>query len=103
MCTFIRLQITLAILYTACYLQRELRQKLHMNIGDSTEDGLRVLEIGGKGRGVITATFQSKGEFFCTYSGELILKGEAQSREKDYPEQCGSFLFNFHHRNTYYW
>ena len=30
--TFIRLQTTLAILYAACYLQRELRQKLHMNI-----------------------------------------------------------------------
>ena len=77
--------------------------KLHTKIRDGVEDNLRVLEIKEKGKGVITTSFRHKGEFLCTYSGELILKSEAQSREKSYPEHCGSFLFYFQHHSTHYW
>lgn len=66
----------------------------------SKEQGdLQIVVVEGKGRGVkATAPFK-KGEYFCSYYGELLSKAE---REKNYPDNVGCYLF-FTHKGHDMW
>lgn len=56
-----------------------------------------------KGRSVATVTPFSKGDFVCTYDGEMILAKEAKRRDKEYGEDKGCFLFYFKHNGKDLW
>ena len=53
---------------------------LQQNIEDGVEDGLTVVECGAKGRGVQASKVFPKGEYVCTYKGELIPQKTAVER-----------------------
>ena len=62
--------------------------------------GMKVREIEGKGRGVISRRTFQKGEFVCDYAGELIDAKKAREREIVYEnEEKGCFMFFFEFRN----
>ncbi|XP_028417936.1 histone-lysine N-methyltransferase set-1-like [Dendronephthya gigantea] len=52
------------------------------------------------GRGVFTTKTFSKGDFLLEYKGELISQEEGYIREKNYPDDLGSFLFFFQQGNA---
>ncbi|RWS10834.1 N-lysine methyltransferase SETD8-like protein [Dinothrombium tinctorium] len=59
-------------------------------------DSFYVVDIKGKGKGVISATQIPKGHFVCEYAGDLIKKSEAQEREKMYElEGKGCYMYYF--------
>lgn len=64
---------------------------------------LKVVEIEGKGRSVVTDRPFSKGEFVCHYVGELIDDKEARRRNAEYAIDKGSFLFFFEHSGERLW
>ncbi|XP_028417446.1 histone-lysine N-methyltransferase set-1-like [Dendronephthya gigantea] len=55
------------------------------------------------GRGVFTTKTFSKGDFLLEYKGELISQEEGYIREKNYPDDLGSFLFFFQQGNASLW
>ena len=62
--------------------------------------GVKVREIEGKGRGVISRRTFQKGEYICDYAGELIDAREAHGREVEYEkEEKGCYMFFFEFRN----
>ena len=58
---------------------------------------LKVVQIEGKGRGVIADTDFEKDEFIVEYAGELISAKEGNSRDKKYASENipGGFIFFF--------
>ena len=56
---------------------------------------LKVVQIEGKGRGVIADTDFEKDEFIVEYAGELISAKEGNSRDKKYASENipGGFIF----------
>ena len=70
-----------------------------------TEIGLKVVQIEGKGRGVISTQPFSKGSYLCEYSGELIRKKEALERETIYSQDptIGCYLYFFVHKGVHLW
>ena len=68
---------------------------------------LHIVEIHGKGKGVIVAKTQiNQGEFVCEYIGELISHEEAAVREKKYLRVQRKykgylFFFKFNEKNLW--
>ena len=54
---------------------------------------MKVVKTEQKGRGVITTRPFQKGDFICSYSGELVTAKEAKEREKRYSKiaRCGNY------------
>ena len=48
---------------------------------EKLEDGISVVPIEGKGKGVVTTRQFKKGELICEYRGECLPFKEAQQRE----------------------
>lgn len=72
-------------------------------IRNKEQGDLQVVVVEGKGRGVkATAPFK-KGEYVCSYHGELLSKAEALEREKNYPDNVGCYLFFFTHKGHDMW
>ena len=75
-------------------MQYELTTK---KLRSGNEDGLSVINVEGKGRGVMcTCTFQ-KGQLVCEYSGQLVTSSEAKKREKRYrrDQSIGCYMYYF--------
>lgn len=53
-------------------------------IAAGDEEGLQVVQVEGKGRGVVSTRPFSKGELICEYSGKHIPYEEAKRREEEY-------------------
>ncbi|KAK6190697.1 hypothetical protein SNE40_002502 [Patella caerulea] len=61
------------------------------------EDGLEVVDLNGKGRGVIATKPFKKGDFIVEYAGDLINLAESKDREEFYgmSTQYGCYMYYF--------
>ena len=78
---------------------------IYDKITNRFEDGLKVIEVPDKGKGVITTKHRQRGDFICEYSGELTTYIEAKKREALYAQdqKIGCFMYYFSYNNTKYW
>ena len=69
------------------------------------EDGLKIVEIAGKGKGVAVTRVFKKDEVICEYRGKCISLKEAKSREKELLKIPGSgcFLYYFTYNRMTLW
>ena len=70
-----------------------------------SEDGLKVVDIKCKGRGVVSTRIFKKDDFLCEYAGECISFKEAKSRENEYLKcpDVGSYMYYFTFDNKKLW
>lgn len=68
------------------------------------EEGLKVTEIEGKGRGVVATKPFHRGDFVVEYAGDLIDLSLAKKREDKYSEDSdvGCYMYYFNHNNRRY-
>ena len=66
---------------------------------------IQVVEIEGKGRGVVTKRGFQKDELLCEYSGKLLNYSQAMEAEKEYSndDSTGCFLYFFKYKDKSYW
>ncbi|XP_071496880.1 uncharacterized protein [Diadema antillarum] len=85
-------------------LEAEKKEALEDAILSNREDGLKVDEILGKGRGVISTKPFKRGDFVVEYYGDLISMPEARQREAKYQEdpETGCYMYYFEHKNRSY-
>ena len=64
-----------------------------------------MVEVEGKGRGVVSTRRFSRGELVCEYSGELISLEEAREREVEYGKDpsVGCYMYYFSHKSNKLW
>ena len=64
-----------------------------------------MIEVEGKGRGVIATRPFTKGELVCEYSGELISQDEARRREDEYAKdsKIGCYMYYFEYKGKRWW
>lgn len=85
-------------------IQDMIRQK--QDSGD-----LKVIELPGKGKGVVAGRMFTKGEYVCEYAGDLIEKTEADKREQQYLEEANRhqmdemmcYMYFLKHRGKIWW
>ena len=87
------------------YSQQENQEELGERLRRKVEEGLKVVEVEGKGRRVVPTRPFSRGELICEYSGELITEKEARSREDQYLKDStiGCYMYYFTHKQTKWW
>ncbi|GAB6030354.1 SET domain containing (Lysine methyltransferase) 8 [Chamberlinius hualienensis] len=80
--------------------QEELRDKILFG----RDEGLAVVEVEGKGRGVVATKDFKKGEFVVEYWGELIEQGLAKQRDADYARDTtiGCYMYYFVYKDRKY-
>jgi hypothetical protein len=66
---------------------------------------LQVVQIDGKGRGVVATRPFSRGDFVVEYAGRLLDDKKARNKERMYAEDSdvGCYMFFFEHRNEKLW
>ena len=64
-----------------------------------------MVDVEGKGRGIVATKHFSKGDFICEYSGELTTEDTARCREVDYQKDCliGCYMYYFMYNGKKYW
>ncbi|XP_067083754.1 lysine methyltransferase 5Ab [Osmerus mordax] len=85
-------------------LKNDARQHIDDLIRNGVEDGLRVKDIEGKGRGVFAVRDFKKGEYVVEYHGDLVLLADAKKREERYAQdpETGCYMYYFqYHGKTY--
>lgn len=84
-------------------IQKEREIELHQKILNGCEDGLEIVEIENKGRGVIATKVFHRGDFVVEYAGDLIDLTEAKRRDSKYTKDptkgCYMYYFNFKNKN----
>ncbi|XP_072163742.1 uncharacterized protein [Diadema setosum] len=85
-------------------LEAEKKEALEDAILSNREDGLKVEEMIGKGRGVISTKPFKRGDFVVEYYGDLISMPEARQREAKYQgdPETGCYMYYFEHKNRSY-
>ena len=66
---------------------------------------LQVVDIEGKGRGVVSSKPFKRGDFVVEYEGDLIEMSEAKYREGSYSRcsSIGCYMYYFNFQNKRYW
>ena len=66
---------------------------------------LQVVDVEGKGQGVVSTRPFKHGELICEYSGELISYEEATQREADYAKDhsYGCYMHYFNYKAKKLW
>lgn len=93
-------------LHEECSLsQDEDQEKKAEKLRKKNEEGLTVVEVEGKGRGVVPTRLFQQGELICEYSGERITEKEARLREEEYSKdpKTGCYMYYFTHKETKWW
>ena len=87
------------------YIQKERFESVAEKLHSKNEDGLSVVEVEGKGRGVVSTCAFAKGQLLCEYSGELISHSEAKRREETYHSDpsIGCYMYYFKHKTKKLW
>lgn len=82
----------------------EKQRNLEESVLSGKEDGLKVHNFPGKGRGIVATQLFRRGEFVVEYSGDLIDMAEAREREKLYAadQNTGCYMYYFQHKNQSY-
>ncbi|MEQ2221252.1 hypothetical protein ILYODFUR_013896 [Ilyodon furcidens] len=86
----------------------EIKSEEHRHIDDllkkGTEEGMKVKDIEGKGRGVFAVKGFKKGDFVVEYHGELLELAEAKKREAQYAEdpETGCYMYYFQYWSKTY-
>lgn len=85
--------------------QSEAKEAMDTRLLNQVEEGLEVINVEGKGRGVAPTRPFAKGELLCEYSGELITAREAYERNAKYTEkeEVGCYMYYFRHNDTKWW
>ncbi|XP_055367656.1 lysine methyltransferase 5Ab isoform X2 [Betta splendens] len=82
----------------------ELKIEEHKHIDDliknGIEEGMEILQIEGKGRGIFATRDFKKGEFVMEYHGDLLELAEAKRREAQYARdpQTGCYMYYFQYQ-----
>lgn len=65
----------------------------------------QVVEVQGKGRGVVSTRLFQKGDVICEYSGEHVTFEEAKRRERKYSEDpsIGSYMYYYAFKDKKFW
>ena len=86
-------------------LQSELQQQIAKKLRSKNEEGLKVVSMDTKGRGVVSSRSFMKGELLCEYSGELISFKEAKRREMTYllDPSIGCYMYYFNYKSSKLW
>lgn len=88
---------------TQSMIKQETENLVVMAIKNQTEDGLKVVDIPFKGRGVIATKPFHKGDFVVEYAGDQISWEEARKREVEYSQNpnigCYMYYFSANGRN----
>lgn len=89
---------------TSSELKKRQRNDMEEAILSKREEGLKVVEFEGKGRGVIATRDFQRGEFVVEYSGDLVDLGIAKEREGQYSidPAVGCYMYYFNHKNKRY-
>lgn len=83
---------------------KEKRQRVEEALRTGLEEGLKVENFVGKGRGIVATRDFNRGDFVVEYSGELIDINEAKVRERLYAadENTGCYMYYFLFNNKQY-
>lgn len=89
---------------TSTELKKQEVTDLEEKISSNKHDGLKVVDITHKGRGVVATRPFTRGQFVVEYAGDLIELGVAKQREKNYSsnQHVGCYMYYFQHRNKNY-
>ena len=65
----------------------------------------KVIQIEGKGRGVVATFPFTKGDFIVEYAGDLVNYTTAKKREVTYSadQRLGCYMYYFVHKDKHYW
>ena len=68
-----------------------------MKLCAKNEEDLKVVDVEGKGKGVVPTRPFRRGELICEYSGDLVSEKEAKSREEEYTKapSIGCYMYYF--------
>uniref|UniRef100_A0A6F9DGZ1 [histone H4]-lysine(20) N-methyltransferase n=1 Tax=Phallusia mammillata TaxID=59560 RepID=A0A6F9DGZ1_9ASCI len=82
---------------TNSLIKKEQEEEITKAILDNCEDGMKVVEFPGKGRGVVSTRPFSRGEFVVEYAGDLVSWPEARKREQEYQLDAavGCYMYYF--------
>ncbi|XP_017769249.1 PREDICTED: histone-lysine N-methyltransferase pr-set7 isoform X2 [Nicrophorus vespilloides] len=82
----------------------EKQRTLEQNLRKGIEQGLRIRNFEGKGRGVVANKMFQRGDFVVEYSGDLIDTAEAKRREVKYAQDqnTGCYMYYFKHKSQQY-
>ncbi|XP_052889525.1 histone-lysine N-methyltransferase PR-Set7 isoform X2 [Anopheles moucheti] len=82
-------------------VQVERDRDIEKAIREGREEGLKIEQFEGKGRGIVTTRPFSKGEFVVEYIGDLISVSEAKQREQIYAkdDNTGCYMYYFRHKS----
>ncbi|XP_068111082.1 N-lysine methyltransferase KMT5A [Hyperolius riggenbachi] len=85
-------------------LECEEKQRVNDLITGGTEEGMKIDNVPGKGRGVITTRDFHRGEFVVEYHGDLIEITDAKQREAEYAQDSttGCYMYYFQYLNKTY-
>lgn len=85
-------------------LEKEKKAAIEEKVLKNIEEGLEVVDLGEKGRGVVATKHFYRGDFVVEYAGDLIDLSTAKQREKKYSEnpQFGCYMYYFVHKNRNY-
>ena len=72
-------------------------------ITSQKQGGLTVTTTESKGKGVIATIPFKKGDYVCSYSGELLTRTKGIEREQEYSDDVGCYIFFFSHKGVDMW
>lgn len=85
-------------------LKKEQELELEQAVLAGREDGLKVVDIEGKGRGVVATKPFKRGDFVVEYAGDLIDPDTAKNKEELYASNpdVGCYMYYFIYQNKKY-
>ncbi|OWF53893.1 N-lysine methyltransferase KMT5A-B-like [Mizuhopecten yessoensis] len=85
-------------------IEKEVWTDIEDKILNKKEDGLKIVEMENKGRGIVSTKAFQRGEFVVEYAGDLIALSDAKEKERIYSEipETGCYMYYFHHKNHSY-
>ncbi|CAH1231381.1 N-lysine methyltransferase KMT5A-B-like [Branchiostoma lanceolatum] len=85
-------------------LKQEKEEWIEQQILANAEEGMEVVDIEGKGRGVVATRSFGRGDFVVEYAGDLIDTKMAKDREAKYAEDpsTGCYMYYFKYKNKTY-
>ncbi|KAI8511796.1 N-lysine methyltransferase kmt5a [Branchiostoma belcheri] len=89
---------------TQAELKQEKQRWIEQQILGKVEEGMEVVDIEGKGRGVVATKPFGRGDFVVEYAGDLIDMKTAKGKEAKYAQDpsTGCYMYYFKYKNNTY-